>query len=147
MMPLAGEELVYEMMASGLLMPGCDGVPIWDGKEKGEKQVIKCPLQFRNYFKERNRDKQLDEDAGEFMARWAKGEVSKPKEPAEPQDTSKFIKAIERVQAATNEDELEAAVEDSRKIKGWSKSAISQMKEAIDAQRELLKQERQPGDE
>lgn len=67
-MPLAGDEYVYEMVCNALLMPNADGVPTWNPIEIGEKQMVKLPRQFREYFKA---GRQFDEDAGEFMAQWA----------------------------------------------------------------------------
>jgi len=143
MMPLAGEELVYEMMSSGLLMPGCDGVPIWDGIEKGEKQVIKCPRQFREYFKDRNKGKQLDEAAGEFMARWAMGDVSTPEEKA---NKEAFDALIQEAYGVTSLEGLESIRKRAGKNKGVKKPKMDEMKEII-AKKTAELTERQPGDE
>lgn len=69
-MPIAGEELVYEMTLNCLLYPAAGGVPIWQPEESGEKIMIKLPEQFRNIFADRQ---PLSEDIGRKLAEWAKG--------------------------------------------------------------------------
>ena len=145
-MPIAGEELVYEMTANALLMPGSGGVPTWQSIEVGEKQMIKLPQQFKKYFLEDNKDKPLDEDAGEFMARWAMGDVKQDKT-----DPAIYDAAIAKVKAALTIAGLDAAVAESRLIKGWPKEKSTLMKATIEEQRALITQstetERQPGEE
>jgi ABC-type dipeptide/oligopeptide/nickel transport system ATPase subunit len=68
-MPIAGEEFVYEMGTCALLLPGANGVPTWTSDFRGEKMMIKMPEQFRQLLG----DKQLSEDIGEQLARWAAG--------------------------------------------------------------------------
>lgn len=75
LMPIAGDEMIYEGTVSCLLHPGAGGVPSWHPDELGEKAIIKLPEQFRSLFSER---KPLDEDIGEALARWASGEAMKP---------------------------------------------------------------------
>lgn len=74
-MPIAGEEFVFEMTCNALLMPNANGVPTWNPIEVGERQMVKLPQQFKEHFKP---GKQFDEDAGEFMARWAAGTAVAP---------------------------------------------------------------------
>jgi len=69
-MPIAGEELVYEMTANLLLLPASNGVPTWQSDFHGERAVMKRPMQFANLF-----GQQLDEATGQAMAEWAKGAV------------------------------------------------------------------------
>lgn len=69
-MPIAGEEFVYEMTAKCLLLPGAAGVPTWNSDMPGERLMMKIPGQFREVFAE---PRQLSEDIGEEMARWAAG--------------------------------------------------------------------------
>lgn len=71
-MPIAGEEFIFEMTVNALLLPGARGVPTWVSDNLGEKQMIKLPRQFENLFQN---GRALDEDVGEAMARWAKGDV------------------------------------------------------------------------
>lgn len=70
-MPIAAEELVFEMTANALLEPGAGGVPTWQSNEKGEKKIIKLPEQFRSIF---NTKAPLSEEHGEAMAKWAAGD-------------------------------------------------------------------------
>jgi len=93
-MPIAGEELVFEMTANALLLPGAGGVPTWMSEEIGERTMIKLPEQFRNHFLGESKGKPLDEAAGEFMARWSMGERTQ----------SKFELLVERIKNATKEE-------------------------------------------
>lgn len=71
--PIAGSAFIYEMTARALLPPGCDGVPEWEPKIQGEKDLVKRPSQFRELFA-RMAGKPLSEEMGEEMARWACGQ-------------------------------------------------------------------------
>lgn len=72
-MPIASDEMVYEMTLNCLLYPGSGGVPSWHPEEMGEKGIVKLPEQFKGIF---TKSKPLDEDAGEALARWAAGDAS-----------------------------------------------------------------------
>lgn len=72
--PIAGEEFVYEMTATALLLPGANGIPSWNPPHDGERAMIKRPAQFEALFQQFN-GKQLCEEMGETMARWAEGDV------------------------------------------------------------------------
>ncbi len=74
-MPIAGDEFVYEMTACALLEPGANGVPNWNPDMPGSKTIVKRPRQFESILQGRE---QLNEDLGEHMARWAKGEPAAP---------------------------------------------------------------------
>ena len=69
-MPIAGDEMFYEMTASCLLYPNSGGVPSWNPTEMGEKAIIKLPGQFRALFKD---GAPLSEATGEALAMWATG--------------------------------------------------------------------------
>ncbi len=71
-MPIAGEELVYEMMLQCLLLPGSRGVPTWQSEYPGERMTMKLPEQFQHLFADPN-GTQLSEDIGEKLASWAAG--------------------------------------------------------------------------
>lgn len=70
-MPLAGDDLLFEMTVNMLLLPRADGVPTWRSDAVGERLMMKLPKQFRSIFTD---GRTLDEPAGELMARWAAGE-------------------------------------------------------------------------
>lgn len=74
-MPIAGKEIVYEFKLQALLYPTSDGVPEWNPTQPGEKMIVKIPGQFRELLKE---PKQLDENIGEQVARWAMGNMEAP---------------------------------------------------------------------
>jgi hypothetical protein len=71
-MPIGGDEFVFEMTVSALLLPGAGGVPTWNSGEIGEKMMTKLPGQFRALLT--GQSGPLDEAAGEAMARWAAGD-------------------------------------------------------------------------
>lgn len=79
-MPIAGEEFIYEMTANCLLYPRSNGIPSWFPDMPGEKQMLKLPAQFRELF---SKDRHLDEDTGEAMAKWADGAEPKKAVPIE----------------------------------------------------------------
>lgn len=69
-MPIAGDELVFEMTVNCLLLPHADGVPTWRSDQIGERMMMKLPEQFREIFRE---EQPLSEDIGQKLAAWAKG--------------------------------------------------------------------------
>lgn len=69
--PIAGQEFVYEMVAKFLLPPGANGVPQFDPEHPDERLMVKLPEQFHDLFREA---RQLSEDVGEELARWAAGD-------------------------------------------------------------------------
>jgi energy-coupling factor transporter ATP-binding protein EcfA2 len=74
-MPIAGEELVFEMTANCLLLPNSKGAPCWETEYNGERLMMKLPGQFETLLKAR---KSLDEDTGRIMAEWARGVQTAP---------------------------------------------------------------------
>lgn len=69
-MPIADDQVFYEMTLSALLYPNSGGVPSWQPEEMGEKAIIKLPGQFKTLFE---RPRPLDEATGEALAKWAAG--------------------------------------------------------------------------
>lgn len=69
-MPIAAEELVYEMTLQALLPPGSKGVPTWSPTGLGEKTTVKLPRQFEKVFA---RARQFDEEMGLSLATWGSG--------------------------------------------------------------------------
>lgn len=68
--PIAGDEFVYEMSLSCLLLPASDGVPTWQPENPGERMAVKLPAQFRSIIKN---GEALTEDVGQKLAQWAQG--------------------------------------------------------------------------
>lgn len=68
--PLGGEDLFYECILRCLLFPGADGKPTWHSDKMGEREIMRLPGWFRELFE---KPRQLDEDIGEQLARWAAG--------------------------------------------------------------------------
>jgi hypothetical protein len=92
-MPIAGDEVIYEMTVNCLLYPNSGGRPSWHSDEMGEKAIVKLPQQFMDIF---SADKPLDEEVGAAMARWAGGATSpKSKEPeVTPEDEAAYTKLL-----------------------------------------------------
>lgn len=76
-MPIAGDELVYEMTLNCLLLPNSRGYPCWQSEYPGERLMMKLPDQFVHLFQDPN-GTQLSEDLGEQLARWAAGTPAGP---------------------------------------------------------------------
>jgi hypothetical protein len=76
--PETTSDLIYEMTAQFLLLPGSDGCPTFQSDRKEERAMIKMPAQFRGWFTD---GVQLSEEIGERLAHWAKGDT-----PTSPQD-------------------------------------------------------------
>lgn len=72
-MPIASDEMIYEMTVNCLLHPNAGGVPSWHPVEMGEKAIVKLPQQFQKIL---DVNQPLSEDIGEQLAKWAAG--SKP---------------------------------------------------------------------
>jgi len=71
---IAGEEFSFEMTVRCLLNPNSNGVPDWS-PEAFQFGVAKREVAHIPYLPD---GKQLDEVAGENLARWARGETPKP---------------------------------------------------------------------
>lgn len=72
LMPVTGDEWVYDMAVNMLFPPGAAGVPDWNPPEPGAKLVIKRPKWALEIFPD---GKQIDEEMGERFATWAAGTV------------------------------------------------------------------------
>jgi len=79
-MPIAGEEMIFEMTLNCLLYPNSGGVPTWQPDELGEKAIIKLPQQFRDVFATKQ---PLSEDIGRALAEWARGGATTKADPLE----------------------------------------------------------------
>lgn len=99
-MPIAGEELLFEMTVNCLLMPKSGGVPTWRSDQVGEKLMMKLPRQFELIFAT---PMPLDESIGRSLAEWAKGGQPSPR--ANPGARSD---AVEAEPAATTDRDVAA---------------------------------------
>lgn len=118
--PIAGEELIYEMVLKMLLLPGAEGVPTWQSDYMGERAMIKLPEQFKEFFI-RDKPATIDEELGRKLALWAAGDF----------DSDGLLKAYTECEDA----EKFAALEEIRKD-AWSKLTApvkSSLKTASDA--------------
>lgn len=93
LMPIAGEEWVYEMTVNCMLPARAGGVPLWRADHVGEKMMMKLPKQFETIFA---KEQPLSEDIGRALAVWARGGASPvvasgippvPADPPAPPDT------------------------------------------------------------
>lgn len=112
--PIAGDEFIYEMTANALLLPGSDGQPTWHPEEKGEREMVKFPGFARQMF-----SKQLDEQTGEKLARWAAGTAAsqpagQPKERRAALRTSSAAEVVEQYDAVESRETFDA-MEGTRK--------------------------------
>lgn len=71
-MPICGAELLYEMTIRMFLPPGARGIPQWQSNEIFEREWIATPDQFQELARG-YQQRQLDEDFGEALAKWAAG--------------------------------------------------------------------------
>lgn len=81
LMPIAGEEFIYEMAVNLLLPPRSEGVPTWRSDHVGERLMMKLPNHFKGIFED---EKPLDEQIGHALAVWAKGGQAKPQQASPP---------------------------------------------------------------
>lgn len=127
-MALAGEELVYEMGLSALLLPGAGGVPTWQPEQEGERATIKLPAQFRPLFTD---SRPFDEEHGAALATWAAGDV-----PAGPVDVPDLLAEI---RGAASMADLETLRARARKVaRDLDPDAKGQIKRALDARQDEL---------
>lgn len=68
-MPISGDDLLFEMTVSAFLPPLSEGTPDWAPKKRGERESVKKGP-FKKLFE---RGRQLDEEIGREMAKWALG--------------------------------------------------------------------------
>lgn len=69
--PETTSPLMYEMVQQFLLTPGCNGIPELRSALDAERQIIKSPVQFQDWFRD---GQQLDEAIGTRFAHWALGD-------------------------------------------------------------------------
>lgn len=73
LMPIGGEEFIYEFTANFLLGAGCKGMPTYAPTLEAEKAVVKLSHAFASIEGQR-----LTEDVGKMFARWANGDDINP---------------------------------------------------------------------
>lgn len=131
--PICGDEFPYEMTARALLLPGANGVPEWSPQEVGEKLMSRRPQQFERILAN---GKQLSEDMGEQMARWAVGEE---------RERVTLDGAIKRIRDASDVGALKQV---AAAIGGeWSEADRATIRQAIEETKQGFSQQREPGDE
>lgn len=91
-MPIAGEELVYEMTVNCLLLPKANGVPTWRSDHIGERMMMKEPEQFKAIFAN---SAPLSADIGRKLALWAKGSDAPAKDEPMPSDAELRLRGAE----------------------------------------------------
>jgi hypothetical protein len=137
-MPIAGDELAYEMTANALLMPGSNGVPTWQSREVGENAMIKRPEQFRKIIAA-HEGRQLNEDMGEAFARWAAGEA--PAGTTAPDEPSAAARILAALTVAQTHEAIDAATQDfdaACKARQIRRAEGEQIRLVIAARREAL---------
>ncbi len=91
-MPIAGEELVYEMTVNCLLLPKANGVPTWRSDHIGERMMMKEPEQFKSIFAN---SAPLSQDIGRKLALWAKGTDTPVTDEPMPSDAELRLRGTE----------------------------------------------------
>jgi len=142
-MPIASEELVFELTAKVLLLPGAGGVPTLNSNEIGEKMMIKLPGYLKAYFTGAA-GKPIDEDLGEKLARWSLGSSQASTEPVKPPTAAEY-EACDKVATL-------AALEDRRRatwatLKGEEKAALKAAADAAQKRIVIDKPADKPADE
>lgn len=117
--PIAGEELIYEMVLKMLLLPGAEGVPTWQSEYPGERAMMKLPEQFRPFF-DREKPTQIDEALGAKLADWAAGVEVSPLEDL-----------IAMYEAAAEGAKFELA--EAKRRNGWAARSAADKKRLKDA--------------
>jgi len=108
-MPIAGDEFVFEMTINMLLLPHANGVPTWQSDNKGENMMMKLPEQFRKTFE--GKQVQLDENIGEKLALWAKGDKPSKLGETKNNETLPEIKLEQYLLSGNLSDDLKSRAE------------------------------------
>lgn len=139
---IAGDEFWYEMTTRCLLLPGANGVPSWNTGtlEQGERAVVRRPEQFRDILRD---GKQLDEDMGEAMARWASGNGAAVVGPVVgtgpgPKVVPDAAEAMNKINACVSKDEL-GTLAKSLTAFPWTEAQRKAIKATIDARMAAVK--------
>lgn len=127
-MPIAGEEFIYEMTVTGLLMPASGGVPTWNPSFDGEKATIKRPVQFEQVLSQ-FAGKPMCEDIGEAFAQWADGDGG----------FSDLKRTFAKVQTVEELDKHRAAVAAAHKARNFPKEQLAILTAERDAAMARLK--------
>lgn len=137
-MPIAGQEFAYELTVLGVLPPGCKGVPDWRVTDPGSEMVTKRPAQFERILTDH---KQLSEDMGEAMARWAQGAVVAP---TLGEDGAKLLELIGSVGTPTMLEQAVAGVEKAKADGKLSEPELSALRKAVGQANKRIKEAKQP---
>lgn len=129
LMPIGGDELIFEMGCNLFLDAGCDGKPITHSDDVGTKRIIKIPKQFRGLIKS---SEPLSEATGEAMARWAAGDAPQSPRANAPKPNGDIEDAIVRLQNAPL-DEIDAIADELRTCYRWTREQGMKIKETLDA--------------
>lgn len=115
-MPIASDELSFEMTVTCFLPPGARGVPVWNPELPGERAMTKLPQQFEDMF---GLEGPLNEDIGRKLAEWAGG--------------AKPFNVDDMVGAYTNADLPKFTELESERRKVWSSIRSTEQKRLKDA--------------
>jgi hypothetical protein len=110
-MPIAGDEFIFEMTATALLLPGAGGIPSWNPPHDGERSMIKRPAQFHEVLSRLDKVP-LCEEIGAAMAQWAAGDV--------PELVQTLLSAIETATSPAGLDAARAQVSAAKDRKALS---------------------------
>lgn len=125
-MPDAGEEFVFELTGKALLLPGAGGVPTWQSEQIGEKTMIKLPEYLRGIFSGAA-GKPLDEEIGQQLAVWAKGDDALPAPTVADYDSCSTSAAFEALEKRRAEMWKTIPTGDKPKVKAASDAAKARL--------------------
>jgi ABC-type dipeptide/oligopeptide/nickel transport system ATPase subunit len=132
-MPVAGEELLFEMTVNALLPPKSNGVPQWRSDQVGEKLMMKLPKQFESIFAN---SKALDEATGRSLAEWAKGDSVSPRAASVTGNSAGPASPAPSLQAGS--------ADTSDDVMAWDSKLASAANLGVDALREVWGQVPKP---
>lgn len=146
--PIAGDKLFWDMPLRMLLLPMAKGVPTWNPVAEAERTYIRRPDHF-DALLARFDGKQICEEMGAEMARWAQGDSvaqappGQAREPTPPRKTGAELHRdlMTNIGAATTHADLDAYRDEAlalHEAKRFTKATYDGLLAAIESKRATL---------
>lgn len=137
--PQGGDDLLFEMTASALLLPRANGIPTWNPERTGERMAIKTPRQFDDLIHRFN-GKSLCEEMGAEMAHWAMGDAAPKQSDAAPlvDHAKRLLDAMNAATTHAEIDKLGAEMVSLAKANQLTRTQQNEIKAAGSAKRATL---------
>lgn len=137
-MPITGEEFIYEMTAAMSLPPGARGVPDWSPRPPETEAITKRPEAFESILTD---GRQLSEEVGEAMARWAAGkETVHGGEKAKVSLTERGTAFMARLKGCPDLTELQRIADDIIDANDLNQAETALLQKARDRREKQLKE-------